>query len=151
METKEKNNQYFEGKLQLRNCKADILDFVAEQIEKEKGRIWIAKEVKSKVGIDLYLSSNKFLRKLGRLLKHKFECVIKESSKLHTETKDKKKLYRGTVLCKMPDFRVGDIGIFKGDEVEIISIGEKIILKNTKTGKKKTHKFDDVNKYFRIS
>lgn len=150
MENKGKNLQYFEGKLQLRNCSEEILDFVADHLEKEKGRVWIAKEVKAKNGVDLYLSSNKFLRKLGRLLKDRFECVVKESSKLHTETKDGKKLYRGTVLCKVPDFRKKDIGIFNGDKVEVMSIGENVVLKDVKTGKKKRYKFDDVNRSFML-
>jgi nonsense-mediated mRNA decay protein 3 len=143
-----RNRQYFEGTLQLRNCREEIIDFVRKKADEEGA--WIAKEVKQKEGIDLYLSSNKFLKKIARLLKERFKGITKESSKLFTEDfHSGKKVYRGTILFKMPNFKVGDIGTYNGDEIKIISVGKKVNVQNTKTGKKSIHKFDDINKGFR--
>ncbi|MBN2112296.1 hypothetical protein JW707_04315 [Candidatus Woesearchaeota archaeon] len=145
------NNQYFEGILQLRNCPDEVVSFVRKIIESEKG-VWVAKEAKVRGGVDFYLSSNKFLKKIGKLLKSKFIGLIKESAKLHTEDKQAgKKLYRGTILFKMPGFAVGDIGTFRGDEIKILSIGNKVAVQNTRTGEKASHKFDEMNKSFRVS
>lgn len=144
------NLQYFQGILQLRNCSEEIISFARQKVERENG-VWIAKEKDVRGGIDFYISSNNFLRRLGRILKEKFKGVVKETSTLHTEDRQGKKLYRGTVLFRIPEFSVRDIGIFKGDEVKIMSLGNKVALKNMKTGKKKTYKFDEVNKFFRSS
>lgn len=142
-------NQYFEGVLQLRNCTEEVLDFIAGTIEKEKG-VWIAKEVKTKEGIDLYISSNKFLKRIGKMLKEKFHGIVKSSSKLHTRDRQTgKKIYRGTVLFRMPNFKLGNIGMLHGDEIKILLINNKVAVKDTKTGKKKQYKFDDINKNFR--
>ena len=146
----EQVNQYFEGILQLRNCTEEALDFVALLIEKEKGKVWVAKEVKIKGGVDLYLSSNKFLKKAGKLLKSKFSGILKSSSKLYSQDRNTgKEIYRGTILFRMPDFKKGDEGTLKGDKVKIISIGNKIAVKDLISGRKKQYKFDDINKNFR--
>ena len=143
------NNGYYEGILQLRNCAEEVVDFVRAKIDKEKG-VSITKEVTLDKGIDFYLTSNKFLRKIGKLLKEKFTGIIKSSSKLHTEDRQKgKKLYRGTVLFRVPNFLVGDTGLFRGDKVKVLSIGTKVKLQDTGTGEKKMHDFEEVDKHFR--
>lgn len=146
METK--NRQYFEGTLQLRNCSKEIVDFVRKKAAEEGA--WIAKEVAQKDGVDFLLSSNKFLKKIARILKERFKGITKESAKLFTENAQAgKKIYRGTILFKMPNFKVGDTGIYNGEEIKIISVGNKVNVQNTKTGKKSICKFDDINKGFR--
>ena len=74
---------YFQGIFQLRDCKKEILDFVENQIEKA-GRedVYVAKKIKVVGGIDLYLTSNNFLRSLGKKLKNAFNGELKESEKL---------------------------------------------------------------------
>ncbi len=143
-------NQYFEGVLQLRNCNKEILDFITETIGREKGNVWVAKEVKTKEGIDLYISSNKFLKRIGKMLKEKFHGIVKSTSKLHTRDRQTgKKVYRGTVLFRMPNFKLGEIGMLHGDEIKILLISNKVNIKYTKTGTKKQYKFDEINKNFR--
>jgi len=143
-------DKYYQGILQLRNCSEEVLDFVHDAIENEKG-VKIAITSRQKDGIDLYLTSNKFLKKIGKILNANFPGVLKMTSKLHTEdVQSGRKIYRGTVFFKMPKFKVGDEGVFRGDEVRVLSIGPKIMLQDTKTGKKKRVIFEEVEKHFRI-
>jgi len=135
----------------MRDCTPEVIKFAKQMIDKEPG-VWAAKELKVTGGMDFYLSSNKFLKKLGKILASNFEGIIKSSSKLHTEDRQTgRKLYRGTILFRMPHFKKGQEGVFRGDEVQIISFGDQVVLKDLKTGQKKRYKFDEVNKSFRSS
>ena len=139
-------NNYYEGILQLRDCTSEVVAFARKRIESESG-VWIAKEAKVKGGMDFYLSSNKFLKKMGKILALRFSGIVKSTSKLHTEDRQSsKKVYRGTILFRMPSFQKGDVGVFRGDECKVISVADQVVLKNTKSGQKKRHKFDEVNK-----
>ena len=136
--------QYFEGILQLRNPTKEVLKFVKNQIEKRKD-LFISKEIELKNGRDLYLSSQKFLRALGLKLQKRFGGQLKTSRKLHTISKKTgKKLYRVTVLFKIPQFKKGDIIKYRGEQIKIKAIGKKIFAQNIKTGKKLTIRFKDI-------
>jgi len=150
MEDSRENSKYFEGVLQLRDCTMEALEFVKKTIDSEDG-VWVAKEVHLKGGVDLYMSSNKFLKKIGKMLSHRFSGVLRHSSKLFTRNRQTfKDVYRGTVLFRMPSFRAGDTGVFNGDEVKVLSVGEHVMLQDKKTGRKKRYRFDDVNKIIRL-
>ena len=140
---------YYEGILQMRGCTDEAVQFARNSIISAKG-VQIMKEMNVKGGIDFFITSNKFLKKLGRLLKSKFTGIIKMTSKLHTEDRQSgKKIYRGTILFRMPGFNIGDVGIFRGDEVKVLSIADKVMLQYTKSGKKFRENFDEVNKSFK--
>lgn len=68
-------NQYYEGILQLRNPNEETINFIRNQF-KNNTKVWIAKEEKQKTGIDYYISSNKFLLKLGKKLKSQFSTIL---------------------------------------------------------------------------
>ena len=98
----DKNPQYFEGVLQLRNPTEEVMTMVKSQLRKEK-KAWIAQEVTLKNGVDLYLSSNSFLRKLGKKLKKTFpkgELTLSRSifTRNHQTSKE---VYRGTVCFRL--------------------------------------------------
>ncbi len=136
--------QYFEGTLQLRDCPKKVIDFVREQVEKDP-YAHIAKEKKLKNGLDLYLSSNKFMRKLGRVLRQKFGGIISESVRLYSRDRmTSREMYRVTVLFKMVPFKVGDVIDFRGEKQKVMAIKEKITLKNISTGKNKLYRYRDV-------
>jgi NMD protein affecting ribosome stability and mRNA decay len=144
------NDKYYQGILQLRNCTEEALDFVRNMIKKEKD-VKVAKEAKTEEGVDIYLTSNKFLKKVGKSLKARFPGLLKSTSKLHTEDKQTgKKVYRGTILFRMPKFNVGDAGTFRGDKVRVLSVNTRVMLQDEKTGKKKTYNFDEVDKHLKI-
>ncbi|MEA2037630.1 MAG: NMD3-related protein [Nanoarchaeota archaeon] len=105
METHDKSPQYFQGILQLRNPNEEVINFIANQLKKNE-KVWVAKQVKLKTGIDLYVSSNKFLMALGKKLKKSFKGELKTSRKLHTKHRlTSKNVYRVTVC-----YRVENIG-----------------------------------------
>ena len=139
-----KNPQYFEGTLQLRNPNQEIIDFVADEIEK-RDDVWIAKTENQKKGLDLYLSSNKFLKDIGRKLKAKFPGELVESNKLFSRNKlTSKEVYRGCVLFRYYGIKKGEVIEIRGDSIKIISIGKDILGKNIETNKKVHIKFEQL-------
>jgi len=137
------NPQYFEGILQLRNPNKEVISFIANQMKK-KDDVFIAKQVKTKNGVDLYFSSNKFLKSLGRKLQNHFGGEFKTSATLHTRSRQSSKnLYRLTVLFRLPEFKEGDIVKFKGEKFKILKTGKKILCKSIGTGKKKNLNYDE--------
>ena len=97
----EKSDQYYEAVLQLRdNPPKEAINCVVNAVNKRKG-VFIAKQVKLKTGIDFYISSQRFTRTLGKLLKKSFKGKLVESKKLYGMDRQKSKLiYRGTVLFR---------------------------------------------------
>jgi len=97
----DKNPQYFEGFLQIRNPNEECINFIKNQFKNNK-KAWIAKEVKQKNGFDLYISSNSFLLSLGKKLKKSFKGTLKTSRKLFTQNRlTSKQVYRGTVCFRL--------------------------------------------------
>ncbi|MFH1683018.1 MAG: NMD3-related protein [Candidatus Woesearchaeota archaeon] len=139
-----KNPQYFEGVLQLRNPTQKIIDFVADRVE-ENEDVWIAKTVKHKTGLDLYMSSNKFLLKIGKRLKEKFPGKLLKTKTLFTQHRlTSKKVYRGCILFKNYSVKKGDVLDIRGDSIKVISVKKDIFGKNTKTNKKVHIRFDQL-------
>ncbi|MBI2647603.1 hypothetical protein HYW99_03940 [Candidatus Woesearchaeota archaeon] len=134
---------YYEGILQLRNVNADILDFLYNKIKARKD-IAIIKEVKFCNGLDLYITSQKYTRTLGKLLKESFGGELKVSSKLHTRSKEGKRLYRINVLFRAVRFKVGDIISVRGNKLRVTRISEKIFAKDINTGRKIALKYEEI-------
>ena len=134
---------YFQGILQLRDVNEEILSFVHNQIKK-RGDVAVTRTVKHPNGLDLYITSQKFIRILGKKLKESFGGELKVSSKLHTRNKQGKDLYRINVLFKLSKYKKGDIASVRGDNVRFISIGKKIFARNLKTGRRMTIRSKDL-------
>ena len=97
------DKNYYEGKLQLRNPNQEVVNFISNQF-KNNEKVWIAKTEKQKNGIDLYISSNKFLMALGKKLKKSFQGELKLSRKLFSKSRlTSKAIYRVTVLFRLID------------------------------------------------
>ncbi len=91
---------YFESKLQLRPKNKEVLDYVLNQLKKTNTKI--AKEVKLKEGLDLYLSSRKSTIQIAKKLKKVFKGDLKVTKKLFTVNRlTSKKVYRITVLFRL--------------------------------------------------
>lgn len=138
--------KYFQGVLQLRNCSKDIVDFVKEKTEKvEREDIYISRIEKSKNGVDLYFTSNKFLRKIGKILKEKFGGNLKESEKLFSRNKQTgKNIYRLTVLFRYCPVKKGDIVNVRGKDYKIMFVGKNLQVKEVNGGKRVKLSFDDI-------
>lgn len=134
---------YFEGILQLRDCSQEIVDWVCETTEKD-GKAAITKDKKVKGGRDLYFSSQKYLKALGKKLKERFPGIMKTSATLHTKSKTGEDLYRVTILFRFLPFKKGDVIELKGEEVEILTIGKHARVKNVNTGKKENISLEEI-------
>src|SRR3989338_4652370 len=141
-----KHSEYFEGILQLRNPNDEVLDFIAKEV-REKGNVFIAKTKKTNNGIDLYISSQRFLRTLGNKLQERFFGHLEVSRRLHTRNRmTSRDVYRVNLLFKLPSFKKGDVVTYKGDQVKIIGMAKKVLAKDIKTGKKLTLSFKELIK-----
>src|SRR3989344_4891928 len=136
-------SNYYQGILQLRDVNEEILDFVHNQLKK-RDNVAVTKTIKFPNGVDLYITSQKYIRVLGKKLKDSFGGELKISSKLHTRNKQGKDLYRVNVFFKPSKYRKGDLVSVRGDKVRLISIGKKIFARNLKTGKKVTIRSSDL-------
>jgi len=136
-------SNYFQGILQLRDVNDEILSFVHNQMKK-RGDVAVTKTVKFANGVDLYITSQKFIRIIGKKLKESFGGEMKVSAKLHTRNKQGKDLYRVNVFFKTLRHRKGDTVTVRGDKVRLISIGKKIFARNLSTGKRMTIRIEDL-------
>ena len=95
------HSDYYEGKLQLRPYDEKLIEFVEKQFEKNDN-IWISKKIVKKYGVDYFVSSNKFLRQLGKKLKNSFKGELIESKKLFSKSRlTSKEIYRVTVCFRL--------------------------------------------------
>jgi NMD protein affecting ribosome stability and mRNA decay len=136
--------QYFEGILQLRNPNGLVIDFINKQIENKEG-VFISKRVKVINGYDLYFSSQKFLQNLGRKLQKVFGGEMKISTKLHTQNRMTSRLvYRINVLFRLPTVKKGDVVRMRGEDIEIIGMGRKVVGRSKETGKKVIIEYEEL-------
>ena len=139
-----KHSGYFEGIFQLRNVNDEIIDSTMHEIEK-KGDVSIANIKKVKNGVDLYISSQRFLRSLGNKLQERFGGELISSRKLHTRNRlTSRDVYRVNVLLRIPNFKKGDIIDYRGDKIKIIGMKKKVLAKDIKTGKNLNLNFKDI-------
>lgn len=133
-----KGTQYFEGVLQLRNMTPDLENFVqADLAAAELQGVHIAKQLKKQDKWDLWLTSNKYMRQLGKKLKKNFTGELSENATLHTHDKQRSKdVYRLTVLFKLRPYKAGDIVDYKGGRAKITTIGKRVTGIDVETGKK---------------
>ena len=140
------HDKYFQGILQLRDCNKEIVKFVEELVEKEDRRdIYISRKVKVRTGVDLYFTSNKFLRKTGKVLKEEFGGDLKESEKLFSKNNQTgKNIYRLTVMFRYCPVKKGDIIEVKGKKYKVMFVGKSIQASEVENGKKAKFSFDEV-------
>ena len=144
MQTRASN--YFEGILQLRNIDDVVVQFAIKEIEKQEN-VFIANIKKVPNGIDIYVSSQRFLRNIGLKLQKQFAGQLIISKKLHTVSRmTSKELYRVNALFRVPKFKKGDIIDYKGEKIKIIAMHKKVFAKDIKTGKKLNLSYKDLFK-----
>lgn len=135
---------YYEGILQLRGDHTEVLDWVLNTVKKDQ-RAYITKAKKVKGGIDLYITSQRYLRSLGKKIKQTFVGEFKETRTLHTRDKNsQKELYRITILFRPYPIKKGEKIKYKGEEYELVNFSNQIKIKNIKTGKTKYIKQEEL-------
>ena len=92
---------YYQSIIQIRPYNEEVMRLINNQVKKDKA-VFISKIVRSKHGVDLFLSSNKFARMIGKKLKESFKGELTESVKLFSRDKvTSKNLYRVTVCFRL--------------------------------------------------
>lgn len=117
---------YFEGILQLRNQRPEVVEYVEQTVARvEEARITRATDVKG--GIDFEFSNQQFLTSFVHDLQKRFGGVVRKSSKLHTyDHQRSKKVYRLTCLLQLPGFWVGDVIETRKRLVRVTSMGSVV-------------------------
>ncbi|MBI2564378.1 hypothetical protein HYV79_00105 [Candidatus Woesearchaeota archaeon] len=140
---KQRHPNYFEGIIQLRNPSEEIVDYTRKTAVKD-ARAVISKIKRVKNGLDMYVSSQKYVQTIGKKIKEKFPGILKVSATLHTQKKGKD-LYRVTVLFRYVPIKTDKIIKFKGEDYIILSWEKKVRLKHAKSGKKIEVSFDQIS------
>ena len=141
----EKHDQYYEGILQLRDSTKELEGYIESKVSQDnKARITAKKKVK--MGYDYYLTSNKYLRYLGKELQNKFKGELKQSCELYSRDRQTSKaLYRYCILFRPSKFKKGQIISYKGEQIIILFCDKKkIVAKNIKSGVKAHIRYNDL-------
>jgi len=126
--------------MQVRNKSNSSFEAVLDEIlaKTDASNYFISKVVRLKDGIDLYMSSNRFILALGKTLSSKYGAELKTSRKLFSRDRQSgKQLWRVTVLIRLPQYNIGDV-VRKGPKIAYISGINKLQITaiDLKTGKK---------------
>ena len=136
MKQPDKHAKYFEGILQLRNPSSELIKYVAKTIDKDN-RAWIAQELKVPGGVDLYLSSQKYL-----------PGCLKSSRKLFTVQRSTgKQVYRVNVLFRLYPFKIRDVITISGEKFKVLRIDKQVTVQNIKSGKKEKIKPEEIERW----
>jgi NMD protein affecting ribosome stability and mRNA decay len=135
--------EYYEGTLQLRNPTEEVLDFVEKAIRKD-GNVRIAKTTKLPNGYDLRLSSQAFLKNLGRKLKENFGGELVQSIKETGRNRHGKAQVRLSILFRQYPFRKNSTVIYRGDEYTVMEMAHKVRIKSKSTGRSITVDYDEI-------
>jgi NMD protein affecting ribosome stability and mRNA decay len=136
------NRQYFEAILQLRNTSntgfSDAIEFIEHETARAKRPdIFITKVEKVKGGLDFYMSSKKWARKLGETLIGKHGGEFQANPRLFSRNRQTSKdIYRLNVLVRLPAIPKGAV-ISIGDATLLVTGYGKgaMICRNLATGK----------------
>src|SRR3989338_5192070 len=92
--------EYFEAIIQLRPDTEEIFNFIQSQIKKRPD-VFISKIEEHKYGIDIYISSQRFARALGKKIKDNFKGEMKMTASIHSrDRQSSKERYRVTILFR---------------------------------------------------
>jgi NMD protein affecting ribosome stability and mRNA decay len=122
--------QYFEGTLQVRNLKQDMIAKIQEILQREKeAGVHINDTVKVKDGaMDFYITDVHYMKKLGKELQKRFGGELSMSPRLQTrDNLTSKDLYRLNVLLRLSNVKPGDYVVHEGRVIRIKKTGSLII------------------------
>jgi len=92
---------YWEGVIQVRPKDKVVIAFIRDQVKKHKD-VRISKELYFKYGADIYITSHKVARDIGRKLKGSFNGDLVVTKKIYGRDRlESKDIYRATVLFRL--------------------------------------------------
>jgi len=118
---------YFEGFLQVRNPKDEVLSYIENKVQKNPD-VFITKAEDVRGGVDFWFTDQKYLQPLVYELKKKFGGIVKTQSKLHTYDHQKSKpVYRLTCMIRLPKFNRGDVIEVDKHLIKISNVGSRVL------------------------
>ncbi|MCX8147024.1 MAG: NMD3-related protein [Candidatus Woesearchaeota archaeon] len=129
--------EYFEGIFQLRNPTKEVIDFIKEDIKrnKEKG-VFITEEKHVARGIDYHITSQRYMQNLGHRLQNRFGGILKINPQLFTRNRQtSRNVYRVNVYFELLNFGIGDVVKYDEKIIKITDMGKRIVGKDIITGK----------------
>jgi nonsense-mediated mRNA decay protein 3 len=129
-----KNTDYFEAILQIRNRNDIIIKKVINELNKilkieEKRSVFATNFIQIKNGVDVYITSQKHIKDIGKKLYEIFGGEIKINEQLFSKNHlTSKNLYRINLLLRIPDFEKNSIIKFKDKLIYITSIKGNFLL-----------------------
>jgi len=125
--------QYFEGILQLRRPKPQVMELINRQMKNvmHKG-IFITKTVDMpNGGVDLYFTNKNYLKIVAQNIHNTFGGIMKMNAQLfshnHLRSKD---LFRLNVYVELPNFDVGDVVQYEYTGTKRTKKSEQMVLIN---------------------
>lgn len=139
-----RGGKYFEGVLQIRHATEEILNYIRRDISKTKG-VQISKEEEEKDGIDFYLTSQKYMVRLGEKLHKEFGGELKINSRIFTrDNQTSKDVYRMNVFLKFGSFKNKDIIHWDGKIIRISNVSKQVTGFDLSVNKKISVAFDKI-------
>jgi len=136
---------YYEAILQIRADDRRLSDeeideavgFAERLVDRaaSKGEAFISKIEPVKGGVDLYLSSHDLGRNIAKEFRAKYGGTVGVSPKLFG-LKDGREIYRTTHLIRLPKYKEGDVVRMEGRMFEVISMGQRPVLRDLKSGER---------------
>ncbi len=145
---------YYEAILQVRadgrNPSSDeeqeIIRFVEERVGRTgTGDAFVTKVEPVRGGIDFYLSSHDLGKNLAKEIKAMHGGTVSVSPRLYGQM-DGKEVYRTTHLVRLPRYRIGDVARIGGRLYEVLGLGFKPLLRDLKTGERRSVKEGDMKR-----
>lgn len=92
---------YYEAVIQIRPNDEKVFAFIRNDINK-RNDVFISNAIEKKYGLDIYVSSQRYVRSLAKRLKQQFKGELKLTYTLHTEDRQtSRKLHRATLLFRL--------------------------------------------------
>lgn len=141
--------QYFEGILQLRSSNEEVLSkahayVMDDSINAKAKGVFINNVEDVKNGVDVYYSSQKYIKNLGSRLVKQFGGILKVTPTLFSHNKQTSKdLYRVTVAVHFPDFIIGDVIKVDKKIIKLTGLGKKASGIDLKTNKQEVFELKD--------
>jgi NMD protein affecting ribosome stability and mRNA decay len=139
------HKNYYEGILQLREATDEVVDFVMADIDRQRPKgVFLTKVEKVRGGVDLYLSSKRYISNLGRQLYAMFGGEMKSSAQLYTrDHQSGKDVYRLNVYFCPSQYKKGQLIKVRNVVLKITSCAKKINAVNLVTGKRAHAEYSD--------
>ena len=133
-----KGTSYYEGILQLRNAGDEVIGFVRDDVQKSRQKgVFITKEKELPKGIDMYMTSQKYLQQLGHKLQNRFGGILKISPSIYSRDRQTSRdVHRVNVYFQPLGFGKGDIVRVGHKLIRVTATGKHVTGTNLLTGKR---------------